>query len=417
MPGMTAMTGYLYDAAGTRVAKGSISTWSCDPAANGFQTTNDYILGLSGEQLTEMGVDTRAGSNASTLAWQHTNVWAGGKLLATYDADGLHFYLNDPLGTRRVQTDYAGVIEQSCVSLPYGDGLNCTGSTIAPTEHHFTAKERDSESGNDYFEARYYASSMGRFLSPDDGTDQHPDNPQSWNLYTYGRNNPLVFTDPTGHSTQTAANGDVLAVYDDKDLGVYRHGDIDNRKDWDGSKLDDTDPQTSKMGQTERWGEFANWNSKNPDGISGSAAPGAFIHFGQSIDSTIQSLNAQSNKQGLSSTAIDSTHGGPLDIKTGSKADHGVYTGYLLNGNYASIRSAGNFLAGLNAMTGTFAGSHISPQFAQKLFGAYQAGGKTGLAYTLTTGKAYPGTSAPYWGEENYSGYMQQKGINAGSQK
>jgi len=33
--------------------------------------------------------------------------------------------------------------------------------------HHFTGKERDSESGNDYFGARYYASSMGRFFSPD----------------------------------------------------------------------------------------------------------------------------------------------------------------------------------------------------------------------------------------------------------
>jgi len=98
-------------------------------------------------------------------------------------------------------------------------------------------------------------------------------------------------------------------------------------------------------------------------------------------------------------------------------ADHGVCTGYLLNGKYASIRSAGNFLAGLNVMTGTFAGSHISPQFAQKLFGAYQAGGKAGLAYTLSTGRQYPGTSAPYWGEQPYSGYMQQEGINAGSHK
>jgi|SRR5579872_1813447 len=306
--------------------------------------------------------------------------------------------------------------EQDIDYYPYGGVVHDYCGTV--TQHYrFTGKERDQESGLDYFGARYYGSSMGRFMSPDDGTDQHPDNPQSWNLYTYGRNNPLVFTDPTGHSTQTAANGDVLAVYDDNDLGVYSHGDIDNRKDWDGSKLDDTDPETKKMGATERWGEFANWDDNHPYGISGTAAPGAFIHFGQSIDSTISDLNAQSNKQGLSSTAIDSMHGGPLDIKTGKMADHGVYTGYLLNGKYASIRSAGNFLAGLNVMTGTSAGSHISPQFAQKLFGAYQAGGKAGLAYTLSTGRQYPGTSAPYWGEQPYSGYMQQEGINAGSHK
>ena len=47
--------------------------------------------------------------------------------------------------------------------------------------------------------ARYYGSSMGRFTSPDDGSDQNPFNPQSWNLYSYGRNNPLIGTDPDGH--------------------------------------------------------------------------------------------------------------------------------------------------------------------------------------------------------------------------
>jgi RHS repeat-associated protein len=167
VPGMTTMTGYLYDAAGTRVAKGTISAWSCDPTISGFKTTNDYVLGLGGEQAAEMGVDVKSGSS-STLAWQHTNVYAAGALIGTYDNNGLHFYLNDPLGTRRVQTDSAGVVEQTCQSLPYGDGLTCTGGDLqAPTEHHFTGKERDTESGNDYFGARYYSSAMGRWMSPD----------------------------------------------------------------------------------------------------------------------------------------------------------------------------------------------------------------------------------------------------------
>jgi len=73
---MSFMTGYLYDAEGTRVAKGTITSMSCDPAVNGFQTTTDYVLGLGGEQVTEMGVDANG-----TLAHQHTNVWAGGSVL------------------------------------------------------------------------------------------------------------------------------------------------------------------------------------------------------------------------------------------------------------------------------------------------------------------------------------------------
>ena len=161
--GMPAMTGYLYTAEGQRVAKGMISTWSCDPATNGFTTTNEYVIGSSGEQMSEWGVDP----GSSTPAWQHTNVWADGQLFATYDLLGLHYYLNDWLGNRRVQTDSSGIVENICSNLPFGDDLTCTQPTQFPTEHHFTGKERDTESGNDYFGARYYASTTGRFLSPD----------------------------------------------------------------------------------------------------------------------------------------------------------------------------------------------------------------------------------------------------------
>ena len=80
-PGFTIMTGYLYDADGTRVAKGTITEHeSCDPAVNGFRTTSAYVLGPSGEQVTEMAMDPNG-----SMAWEHTNVWAGGNLLATYD--------------------------------------------------------------------------------------------------------------------------------------------------------------------------------------------------------------------------------------------------------------------------------------------------------------------------------------------
>ena len=41
------------------------------------------------------------------------------------------------------------------------------GSRLVHSAHLFTGKERDTESGNDYFGARYYASTMGRFMSPD----------------------------------------------------------------------------------------------------------------------------------------------------------------------------------------------------------------------------------------------------------
>jgi RHS repeat-associated protein len=231
--GMTVMTGYLYDAGGTRVAKGTIAAWSCDPATSGFQATNDYVLGSGGEQVTEMGIDTSSGGSNS-IAWQHTNVWAGGRLMATYDNDGLHFYLDDPLGTRRVQTDYAGVVEQSCASLPFGDGESCAPT---PTEHLFTGKERDTESGNDYFGARYYASTMGRFMSPDPifAEANRVLDPQQWNMYAYARNNPLSITDPTGMDFNLGCSGSSLTCQGGKQ-GMYQF-DKDGNLNFEAAKV------------------------------------------------------------------------------------------------------------------------------------------------------------------------------------
>ena len=187
--GTTVRTGYLYNADGVRVAKGLLSltqpftcdTNSGDSTYNGFTVQSVYILGPGGEQMTEMAIPSGQPWN-----WAHTNIFGGG-LDATYHSDStgttagvLYFHLSDWLGSRHVQTDYAGNPVESYQSLPYGDGPSTTLLAGAPTsrvdstEHHFTGKERDSESGNDYFGARYYASSMGRFMSPDWSAKEEP---------------------------------------------------------------------------------------------------------------------------------------------------------------------------------------------------------------------------------------------------
>lgn len=68
-----------------------------------------------------------------------------------------------------------------------------------------TGKIRDTETGNDYFGARYYTGSVSRFMSPDWSAKITPvpyaklDNPQSLNLYAYVLNDPLTSVDPDGH--------------------------------------------------------------------------------------------------------------------------------------------------------------------------------------------------------------------------
>jgi RHS repeat-associated protein len=89
--------------------------------------------------------------------------------------------------------------------LPFGEQI--AGGTS--TTHKFTGKERDAETGLDYFGARYFSSTQGRFTSPDPPVlDQHIYDPQSWNLYTYARNNPLRFVDPTGNAIKLLGDED-----------------------------------------------------------------------------------------------------------------------------------------------------------------------------------------------------------------
>jgi len=72
-----------------------------------------------------------------------------------------------------------------------------------------TGQKRDNETGLDYFGARYFSAPLGRFTSPDKPLlDQHVADPQSWNLYVYARNNPLLYIDPTGNEIELLGDED-----------------------------------------------------------------------------------------------------------------------------------------------------------------------------------------------------------------
>ena len=112
--------------------------------------------------------------------------------------------LLDQLGSTSVLADAAGNILNDSDYTPYGGEIPFT--TANPSQHYkFTGKERDSETGNDYFGARYYANITGRWLSPDWSAKAEPvpysklDDPQSLNLYAYVGNNPMMRVDPDGH--------------------------------------------------------------------------------------------------------------------------------------------------------------------------------------------------------------------------
>ncbi len=133
---------------------------------------------------------------------------------AASSAASIQWLVTDHLGTPRIVIDETGTLAniKRHDYLPFGEELFApTGGRSAAlgyasgdgVRQQFTAQERDIETGLDYFNARYYASVQGRFTSPDVPlVDQSASDPQSWNLYSYVRNNPLGLTDPTGHSAQ-----------------------------------------------------------------------------------------------------------------------------------------------------------------------------------------------------------------------
>jgi RHS repeat-associated protein len=224
---------YIYDAEGARIGKGTLATQLALPVVSGSTVTSPTCtapqgsasgttLNLgTGSQFTTRWLVDLGGNQVSEVngsgVWVHSNVFVGGRLMATYAgpgdsvAQGYHYPLTDWLGTKRMQTNASGNQEEICYSYPFGDGLTCTGAAD-DTEHHFTQKERDAESGLDYFGARYLNSNLGRFMTPDWAAAptsvpyaQFGD-PQSLNLYAYVGNNPNTGIDLDGHDGQFGSN-------------------------------------------------------------------------------------------------------------------------------------------------------------------------------------------------------------------
>jgi RHS repeat-associated protein len=117
------------------------------------------------------------------------------------------YYHGDHLGSSRFLSSYNGTPMWEATYLPYGQEWNgpSGGGPVSPNHYKFTGKERDGESGLDYFGARYYASAQGRFLSPDpENVGATLEQPQGWNAYSYSLNTPLTLVDPDGRAPDIA---------------------------------------------------------------------------------------------------------------------------------------------------------------------------------------------------------------------
>jgi len=204
---------YAYDAENRQTAACSPSDSTCVSTAgagrtlytydgNGHRVMTSYATGETATFVYDV-----TGSVAVEYSTQPANLLCNTCYLTT-----------DHLGGSRVMTNQAGTVVFRQDYLPFGESL-LIGSTSprygipgygAATDlrQQFTSKERDNETGLDYFGARYFSGPQARFMSPDQPlNDQDPSDPQSWNLYMYGRNNPLRFVDPTGEFVASSGEG------------------------------------------------------------------------------------------------------------------------------------------------------------------------------------------------------------------
>jgi RHS repeat-associated protein len=168
-----------------------------------------YENGPSGTQIFHRNGDgqpdyIQPASGAPGPYWD-TYVYIDGEQIGSWQDSTFFGVGADTVGTKRFESWGTGDVASGAVplmwnptftSLPFGDAL----SSVDIDPSHFTGKERDAESGLDYFGARYYSSTMGRFSSPDPSGLAYASlaNPQSLNLYSYALNNPLRLVDPSG---------------------------------------------------------------------------------------------------------------------------------------------------------------------------------------------------------------------------
>ena len=136
------------------------------------------------------------GAASPHLTWKKDIFYIGGEEAAESDVNGFHYTQVDHLGSPEIVTNATGAVESWEKYLPFGETLDKTGSLT--TAKGFTNHEQTDPSGLIYMQARFYAPMYGRFLSPDPARDQHFEETQSWNIYSYVQNSPTMQIDPTG---------------------------------------------------------------------------------------------------------------------------------------------------------------------------------------------------------------------------
>ncbi len=202
-------TNYVYDPE-NRISSASGFTYVYDADSNRVQKTNGNVTPATGTLYWYMSSGIVAESDLLGNL-QSEYVFFGGERVARKDFPGnaVSYYFSDHLKTASVITDAVGTPKSESDYYPWGGELQFLNGDS--NHYKFTGKERDAETGLDYFGARHYSNGLGRFITPDWATKPVAipyavlGDPQTLNLYTYVRNIPTTNVDLDGHDVFTDA--------------------------------------------------------------------------------------------------------------------------------------------------------------------------------------------------------------------
>ncbi len=324
-------------------------------------------------------VNTEAGSNpGAPLAWgspeNPDDAVAGYGYVPcdTSEVEETFYYHSDHLGSTAYITDQKANVTQYDAYLPYGELLVDEHSSSADLPYKFNGKELDEETGLYYYGARY----MNPLTSMWYGVDPLAEKYVMSGSYVYCLGNPVKLVDPDGKdpSTHTDEKGNVVAVYNDGDLGVYVHkGNRANalKETQTNYSKNNTSANGTKVGETWTPLGFADFGryEKNKEIVP---QDGAFIDFKSNWATTKVNELIKENPSMVSyAYNARSKKECKWNFK-GNTPNNNVSYGSLLYGKYASARDVGNFGAGI-----VKARSSADPDFIQYGYGKYNESGNS----------------------------------------
>lgn len=115
------------------------------------------------------------------------------------DASGFKYFLTDHLGSVSVVLSNTGTILEQQRYLPFGGARAMPPyASVISTDFTYTGQRNLPNTGLMDYKARFYSPALGRFIQSDTLIPGVA-NPQSWNRFSYVKNNPVMNVDPTGH--------------------------------------------------------------------------------------------------------------------------------------------------------------------------------------------------------------------------